>query len=424
MKISVVGSGYVGLCTAVGLAMKGHDVTCIDTDRQKVEKINSGRAPFYEAGVEENLRKCISRKRIKASGDFSLIKNTDVTFICVGTPSRSDGNIDLKYIKSSSMAVGKAIRGKRYHLVVVKSTVVPGTTEGVVTPIIEKNSMKRVGSFGICMNPEFLKEGFALKDFLEPDRIVIGEYDKKSGDILESIYSDFNAPILRTGIKSAELIKYAANAFLASKISLMNEIGNICKKLGIDAYEVARGIGYDKRVGNLFLNAGAGFGGSCFSKDMMALIDKSQRLGYEPAILKEVLNLNRMQRVRMVELLKKRLPKLAGKKIAVLGLAFKPGTDDIRDAVSTDVIRILIEEGCRVSCYDPEAMNNMKKIFPELGYAKSASDALTDADACLVLTEWDEFKSLRDKDFVVMKERIIIEGRKALKVSGVEGICW
>lgn len=424
MKISVVGAGYVGLCTAIGFAMKGNDVVCIDIDKNRVDKIKSGIAPFYEYGVEENLKKCISKGLLSATTEFDSVRDTDITFICVGTPSKADGSADLGYVKSSAGEIGKAIKG--YHVVAVKSTVIPGTTEETVIPIIEKSSGKKAGKgFGVAMNPEFLKEGFALRDFLTPDRIVVGELDKRSGDVLESLYRDFGAPVIRTRLKSAEMIKYAANAFLASKISLINEIGNICKKLGIDIYEVAKGIGYDKRIGNLFLNAGAGFGGSCFTKDMMALAHKSRELGYEPRILEEVLNLNKTQRMRMVELLKKRLQNLENKKIAVLGLSFKPGTDDTRDAISIDIIGALLKEGCKISCYDPRAMENMKKIFPEADYAPDAVQALKSADACLVLTEWDEFKSLKDKDFGAMKRRIIIEGRKVLEnVSGSEGICW
>lgn len=424
MKISIIGSGYVGLCTGIGFAMKGHDVICLDKDQSKIDTINSGKAPFYEKDIDENLKKCVDEGKIIATDDFSKINETEISFISVGTPSDDDGTIDLKYVKAVAEEIGEIIKEKDYHVVVVKSTVIPGTTENVIIPLIEEKSGKKVGEFGVCMNPEFLKEGFALDDFLNPDRVVIGEFDKKSGDILEKMYKDFNAPIIRTDIKAAELIKYASNAFLASKISLMNEIGNISKKLDIDVYDVAKGMGYDKRIGNLFLNAGAGFGGSCFSKDISALVHKGKELGYDANILKSVLELNKKQKVRIVDMLKEKLGNLKGKRVCILGLAFKPGTDDIRDATSIDMIRKLLEEGATISCYDPKAIENMRVLYPDLDYKDNYADAIKDSDACVVLTEWDEFKSLSSNDFDTMKNRIIIEGRKILDIDDAEGICW
>ena len=422
MKISIIGTGYVGLCTGVGFAKLGHDVTCIDVDEDKIEKINKGKPPFFEENLENELKKVLNKK-LKANTDTKLIKNSDVIFICVGTPSKKDGSIDLQYINEAAEEISDFAPDK-YFVVVVKSTVVPKTTESII-PILEKNGKKVGKDFGLCMNPEFLKEGTALHDFLNPDRIVIGEYDKKSGDILEKLYSKFNVPIIRTNLRTAEMIKYAANAFLATKISLINEIGNICKKLGIDTYEVAKGIGYDKRISPYFLSAGCGFGGSCFKKDIFALINEAEKLGYEPKILKDTIDLNEEQKTKIVSILEEKIKTLKGKKIAVLGLAFKAGTDDIRDAPSIEIIKKLKEKGAKIFVYDPKAMENMMKIYRDINYCKNIGEALKNADACLILTDWEEFKKLSNKDFSKMKKKIIIEGRKVLgKKVKHEGVCW
>jgi UDPglucose 6-dehydrogenase len=277
------------------------------------------------------------------------------------------------------------------------------------------------------MNPEFLREGFALEDFLKPDRIVIGEYDKKSGDALEKLYGKINAPLLRMNLRTAEMVKYASNAFRPAKISLINEIGNICKKLDIDVYDVANALGRDNVIGPRFLNAGIGFGGSCFTKDTAALISSARELGCDTKMLAGILDVNKKQRLLLVDMLKSRAGSLKGKKIALLGLAFKPGTDDVRDAPALEIIEKLKDAGCGISAYDPKAADNMKKIYPGVKYCSSAGEALRDADACLLLTEWPEFTRLTDRDFSVMRKKIIIEGRKVLdpkKVSGFEGVCW
>ncbi len=429
MKISVIGSGYVGLCTAVGFAALGHSVTCVDIDRAKVDKINNGQAPIFEEGLEEKLRHAKTKSLLNATIDISnAVMNTEISFIAVGTPSNADGSIDLTYIRKTAEDLGKSLKNKKtYHLAVVKSTVLPETTEKLVLPIIEKYSEKVAGiDFGICMNPEFLREGSAMKDFLGPDRIVIGEYDKKSGDILEKLYKDFSAPILRTNIRTAEMIKYASNAFLATKISFINEIGNICKMLNIDTNEVAKGMGYDKRISPHFLESGIGFGGSCFPKDVSAIAFKAREIGYKPDILSSVLDVNTGQPLKIIDLLKSKSD-VKNKKIAVLGLAFKKGTDDVRDSPAIPIVKRLIEMKANVQAYDPEAMSNFRVIFSNITYCKSAKEALNGAYACLILTDWPEFKSLSDKDFAVMSKKVIIEGRKTLdnkKVSAVEGICW
>jgi len=422
MNISIVGTGYVGLCTGVGFALKGNKVICIDIDKEKVDAINNGIAPIYEKGLEEKLREVLNNGSFEATIDLAhAINNSDVTFIAVGTPSKKDGSMDMKYIETASEQINEVLKNKNsYHVVVVKSTVVPGTTDDVVIKNINASDV------GFCVNPEFLREGFALDDFMNPDRIVIGEHDKKSGDVLDGLYENFDAPILRMGIKTAELVKYASNAFLATKISFINEIGNICKKLDIDVYDVAKAMGHDKRISPDFLNAGVGFGGSCFPKDIEAIVNKAKEMNCEAKILGGVIEVNKNQRLRIIDLLRTKT-EISGKKIAILGLAFKPGTDDVRDSVSIEIINKLIKEGASVHVYDPKAMANMQKIFSDINYTDNTQDALQDADACLILTDWDEFKSLTDNDFSKMKQKIIIEGRRTLnknKVSDFEGICW
>jgi UDPglucose 6-dehydrogenase len=429
-RISVIGTGYVGLSTAVGLASMGNYVIAMDIDKEKIQKINSGEIPVYEPGVRDALREVQRKKRLEVTSHVDYaIDRSDFSFICVPTPQKKDGSTDLKYIETASKDIGKALEKKEhYHIVVVKSTVPPETTERVVIPNIEDHSGKKAGlGFGVCMNPEFLREGSALEDFLRPDRVVIGEMDKRSGESLELVYRELKVPILRTGLRVAEMIKYAANAFLAMKISYSNEIGNICKKLGIDAYDVMKGVGMDKRVSPHFLRAGVGYGGSCFPKDLNSVISKSERIGYEPTLLKETNMVNRRQPFRMVDLLKRRLGSFKGKEIAVLGLAFKTDTDDVRDAPSIYIVNELLKNGANIRAYDPKAVYNFRRLFPKIRYTESAKEAIRGSDACLVLTEWEEFRNLTDDDFALMRERIIIEGRKALhpnNVSEFEGLCW
>lgn len=427
MKIIVVGSGYVGLCTAVGFATLGHDVVCVDTNEEKVSKINKGETPIYEVGLEKMLLQVLQKNKLHATTDIESIKETDFIFIAVGTPSKEDGSIDLEYIRHASRDISNFIKDRSYCTIVVKSTVLPETTENVVLPVLEKSGKRAGKDFGLCTNPEFLREGKALEDFFNPDRIVIGQYDKKSGDFLEELYSSFKVPIMRTNLKTAELIKYASNAFLATKITFINEMGNMCKNLGISAYDVAEGMGMDKRISPHFLQAGIGFGGSCFRKDVEALLAKSKESQSESKILTTILDINKDQPLKIIHLLMKKLPNLNGKTIAVLGLAFKEGTDDIRDAPSIAIISELLKHKCKINSYDPKASTNMSKLYSNINYCSSVNDALDRADACLILTGWDVFKSLSDKDFNNMSNKIIIEGRKVLDkdlVTGFEGVCW
>jgi len=430
MRISIVGTGYVGLSTGVGFAKMGNNVVCMDIDKGKVDAVNAGRPPIYEPGMESLLKNAIDKGSLRATTDLDdAVMNSEITFISVPTPQRNDGSSDMGYIEKASDAIGHALKAKKaYHVVVVKSTVVPGTTEGVVLPALEKASGKKAGKdFGLCMNPEFLREGRALGDFLKPDRIVIGSLDARAGNAVEGLYSGFDSPVLRTDLKTAEMIKYASNALLATKISFSNEIGNICKGLGIDAYEVMGGVGMDSRISPHFLQAGAGFGGSCFPKDVAAVAAKGRELGKETKILDSVLETNRAQRKCVVDLIEQKVGGLSGKNVAVLGLAFKPNSDDIRESPSIDIISMLKGCGAEVSAYDPQAMENMKAIHPDIEYCKTPGDCLRGADLCLILTDWDEFKDLSEKDFDVMNSRVIIEGRKVLNPKSVkcfEGLCW
>ena len=430
MKVSIIGTGYAGLATGVGLASKGHNVICMDIDENRVDKIKAGVSPIYEPGIEDAMKAAIREDRLDATTklDYAM-KNSDVSFICVPTPPKKDGSIDLKFIEQVSKEMGRVLKDlEGYHVIVVKSTVVPDTTERVVIPNLEEFSGKRAGEdFGAGMVPEFLREGSALKDILEPDRIVIGELDRRSGDTLQELHYVFNAPIIRTQLKVAELVKYASNAFLATKISFTNEIGNIAKKLGIDAYEVMKCVGLDHRISPHFLRAGIGFGGSCFPKDVLALARKGSLMGYEPRLLEEAVKLNLKQPLRLIDILNKRAGSLKGREIAILGLAFKPETDDIRESPVIRIVQELVRYGAKLRAYDPKATENFRKLFPKITYCTSVRDAVRGADACIFLTEWPEFRELTDQDFSGMRERIIIEGRRALnpnKVSGFEGVCW
>jgi UDPglucose 6-dehydrogenase len=423
MKISIVGGGYVGLVTGTCFAQLGHDVTIIEIDSKKVLAINKGIPPIYEIGLEDLLKQ-YSGKNLQASTRFDTITSADIVFICVGTPSKPDGTADLSFIESASFSIGTTLKNNSsYCCVVVKSTIPPGTTEKIVKPRVLIFSGKSEKEIGFAMSPEFLREGRAIEDFMHPDRIVIGSNDQRAGKQVALVYQGISAPVIHTSLSAAEMIKYASNAFLATKISFSNEIGNICKHLGIDVYEVMKGVGYDSRIGPLFLNAGAGFGGSCFPKDVMALVSLAKDVGENPVLLQSVLTINEHQPHRLVALLEKKLGNISDKRITVLGLAFKDNTDDVRDSRAIPVIRELLEKGAHVSAYDPMAISNMQQIFPNINYCSCAADALAGSDGCLIMTEWQEFSQL-GKEFDMMAHRIIIEGRRILSCKGADGICW
>jgi UDPglucose 6-dehydrogenase len=421
-NISILGTGYVGLTTAVGFASKDYKVIISGHNEQKVAMINKGIAPFYEPGLTELLQKVVKNGNLKCVLESEeVILNTDITFIATGTPSQPDGSINLQFLKKSSREIGEALKKKRkYHLAVVKSTVIPNTTNNVVKPIIEKYSGKKCGiDFGLCMSPEFLAEGSALQDTFSPDRIVIGEYDKKSGDLLESLYKDFYdknvSPIIRTNLQNAELIKYASNTFLAMKISYINQIANLCQRIpDADVNVIAKSIGLDKRIGQLFLKAGLGWGGSCFPKDLKAIVKFSKSIGAALPLTEATLLVNALQPLKAVELAEGLLGNLKGKTVAILGLSFKPETDDMRDAVSIKIIEELLRRKAEIAVYDPTAMKNARKIFGnKLEYCKSALECIRDADCAIVVTEWPEFSKLKPEDFTSrMKNPVLVDGRR------------
>jgi UDPglucose 6-dehydrogenase len=409
--ISIIGLGVVGLATAVGFALKGHRVIGIDIDRQKVQNINNGISTIFESG----LNRALIKANITATTDFSKVLETECSFLCGGTPGQKDGTINLKFVQGPAEQLAETLKTKNsYHVVVVRSTVVPGSTENYIEPLFKDNK-----EVGICVNPEFLREGTALEDFTKPDRIVIGEKDRRAGDLLCEIYNNFGSPIIRTNFNTAEMIKYASNTYLATKVSFINEIGNICKELGINVYDVTEAMGYDVRIGTQYLRAGLGFGGFCLPKDTAALISRARELGYEPKLLEAVLYVNERQPHRLIDLLKRHVPDLKDSTIGVLGLAFKPETDDIRKSRAIDVIEELLSQGAKIKAYDPQAMKNFSKLFPEIEYTKP-EDVLK-CDAIVILTEWDVFNTYN------YTGKVVIDGRKINKAEEAavyEGLSW
>jgi UDPglucose 6-dehydrogenase len=422
MKISIIGGGYVGTVTGACLADLGNEVTIVEIDKKKIEMINRAVPPLYEPGLADLLEK--NSGHLHATDDVrSAVETTDVTFICVGTPSREDGSIDLSYIEAAAADIGKILKRKAgYHVIVVKSTVIPGTCDSVVAPTVARYSGKSLGvDFSVCSNPEFLREGKAVYDFFHPDRIVLGSEDQACIKVLRAIYEPFTCPVIECPAKTAEMIKYVSNSFLALKVSFANEIGNLSKTLGIDSYTVFEGAGLDSRIGPLFFNAGLGFGGSCFPKDVIALQRLGESLGMKMVLLDAALAVNQEQPGRAVALLERHLS-LPGSTIGILGLAFKPDTDDIREARSIGIVSSVLSHGARIIAYDPMAMDHFRKLFPEITYASSAQDVVRNSDATIIVTEWKEFEDL---DY---SGKIVIDGRRLLKsrdtAAVYEGVCW
>jgi UDPglucose 6-dehydrogenase len=420
-RISIFGLGYVGLATAVCLTRKGHEVVGIDPDREKVEKIQGGMAPFFEPDLDASLKKAVDQRALTASTGPSLNSQSEIAYITVGTPSNSDGSINLGYVQAAARDIGRSLRNKRgYQLIVIKSTVTPGTARNIVRPAVEKESGRALGTdFGLCSNPEFLREGRAIYDTENPDRIIIGGDNAHALSLLEQFYQEYHKPnippIIKTTHENAELIKYANNAFLAAKISFINTIANIAEKTpNANVTTIAKSIGLDERIGPKFLEAGLGYGGSCFPKDLAALIAYSKSRGYGPGLIAATANTNGTQPFKAVQFAKKRLRRLQGKKIAVLGLAFKPNTADMREAVSIPIIKALLSSRAKVTAYDPAAKEQAKKMFRNrIQYASSATGCIKGAELAIVVTEWDEFKQLTGKDFVaLMKTPLVYDGRR------------
>ena len=424
MNITVMGTGYVGLVTGATLSDAGHQVTCLDIIESKVNELNQGKSPIFEPGLEELIQAGVKNKSLSGSTDIeNCIRESDVTFICVGTPSNKDGSIDLSYIKSASSSIGRALRSKDgEHTVIVKSTVVPLTTEETVLPIVLKKCGWKRERLGIGMNPEFLREGCAVKDAQEPDRIVIGFDDERAKKIMHELYTKHNCPKLECSPRTAELIKYASNSFLATKISFVNEIANMSNIWGIDFQEVAEGMGLDSRISPEFLRAGAGFGGSCFPKDVKALATAAKNSKVESLILKATLEVNDIQPRIIVKMAEDRLGVIKGKKIAILGLAFKPDTDDVRESRSEIVIRELMEKGANIVAHDPEGMLNFKEII-DVKMTPTPELATEKADCVIIMTEWDIYKNL---DLKLLLERmngnVLIDGRRALNAKKADEV--
>ncbi|AWB28640.1 UDP-glucose 6-dehydrogenase AglM [Halococcoides cellulosivorans] len=430
MHINVVGSGYIGTTIAAWFAEIGHDVTNVDIDESVVAAINDGRAPIHEPGLDE-LMAAHGGETLVGTTDYDEISG-DVTFLALPTPSKGDGSIDLSAMEAAAESLGEAIAGDGEHVVVVKSTVVPGTTRERVAPIVAEAADMTVGEdLHVAMNPEFLREGYALEDFKNPDKIVVGSEDSVAFETLADVYDPLMAAAadetayVETGLREAEMIKYANNAFLATKISLINEIGNICKEYGVDAYEVADAIALDHRISEQFLRSGLGWGGSCFPKDVAAIRAAARERGYEPELLDATVAVNDKQPERLLGLLDEHRD-VAGERVAVLGLSFKPGTDDIRYTRAIPVIEGLQSRGAEVVAYDPVAVENMRAEFPDIAYADGAAAALEGAHAALVVTDWDEFAAL-DSEFDAMADPVVIDGRRVVeRREGItyDGLTW
>lgn len=394
MHIAVIGTGYVGLVTGACFAEFGVDVTCVDVDAEKIARLNAGVMPIYEPGLEQIVTKNTQSGRLHFTTDIKqAVEQALVIFLAVGTPPGLDGSPDLSFIEAAARSVADYMNG--YKVIVTKSTVPIGTGEYLRKLIREQQKVR--ANFGVVSNPEFLREGAAINDFMRPDRVVIGSADEEAVAIMKDLYRPLyliEAPFVITSLEAAELTKYAANAFLATKISFINEIANLCESIGCDVHDVARAIGMDRRIGSKFLHPGPGFGGSCFPKDTQALASVARQFGRESLIVDAVIEVNRRQRNAMLPKIEKLVGPLKGKTIAVLGLAFKPETDDMREAPAVEIIQGLLREGAEIRAYDPVAMVEAAKILPAIGYAEDEYTAVQEADALVFVTEWNQFRAL------------------------------
>ncbi len=422
-KLAVIGSGYVGLVSAIGLADFGNMVECVDIDSNKIEELNKGKVPFYEPGLQDYLMKNIKAERIHFSTNINeAIKNGEIVFICVGTPSKDSGEVDLSQVDDVVNAIANNLNS--YKVIVTKSTVPVGTNRWIKSLITEKS---KNDNFDVISNPEFLREGKAVQDFFHPDRIVIGYDSEQAKEIMKEIYRPLyliETPFVFCNFETAELIKYASNAFLATKITFINQIANLCEAAGADITQVAKGMGMDGRIGSKFLHPGPGYGGSCFPKDTKGLLETGNKYNVDLSLVREVINANENQKIRMVDKLKKLIGEdIKGKVIAILGLAFKAETDDVRESPAIVIIDKLIKEGAIIKAHDPKAMNQMKKIFPEnvITYCDSEYDAVKDADALMILTEWNHYRNI-DLNTVknIMLGNIILDCRNVLDPATVE----
>ncbi len=426
-RIAIVGTGHVGLATAVAFSEWGHEVVGADIDGRVIADLRAGKTTHYEPGLPEALAKSLTAGRLSFTTDVEdAARHADAVFLCVGTPSREDGSIDLTYVRKAAQTVGRALGsvGGYGVVVVVKSTVLPGTTEGVVGPAIEKTSGRKAGpDFGLAVNPEFLREGSAVEDAMHPDRIVIGGIDEKSIETLEAVYTRFDCPRMRTDLRTAEMIKYATNAFLATKVSFANELANLCDAFGgINVDRVVEGMGLDPRINPRFLKAGLGFGGSCFPKDVRAILAAGKAHGYASRLLKATLDVNERQPLRALELAEKAVGSLKGKRVAILGLSFKGGSDDIRGSSAIHLARALLRKGAEVVGYDPVVRETFREAVPGIETAGNIRSAVLHADACIVHNDWPQWRELTAADFQGMRRKIVIDGRRILNRRGFEGV--
>ena len=408
-NICIIGSGHVGLVTGACLAEMGHTVVCMDDDTHKIDGLRRKAMPFYEPGLEDLVHRNADAARLSfTTSTEEAVKNAEIVFICVGTPQKPGGEADLTAVELVSQQVALAIKG--YTVVVEKSTV-PVKTGSWIKRTIEINHADKA-EFDVVSNPEFLREGMATHDFMHPDRIIIGAESERAANTLLELYRPLQAPTIVTNIETAELIKHASNGFLALKVSYINALANICEKVGADVTKIAEGMGYDKRIGKGFLNAGIGYGGYCLPKDTAAFIKITEEVGYDFSLLKAVREINDRQRQHLFSKIKSSLWNLNGKSIGILGLSFKPDTDDMREAPAIDIINWLLEEGTRIKAYDPQAMENAKTMFSSVDFCQSAYEAAEGSDALVILTEWEQFKQLDlAKVKEVMKQPVIIDGR-------------
>lgn len=417
MKLAVIGTGYVGLVSGTCFAETGNDVICVDINESKVQSLINGEIPIYEPGLDTIFHRNVEKKRLSFTTNLKeAVDKSDIIFLALPTPPGEDGSADLSYILGVAEQLGKMISS--YKVIVDKSTVPVGTSDKVREAILKNAKCE----FDVVSNPEFLREGVAVDDFLKPDRVVIGSSSERAAKLMDQLYEPFvrqGNPIIHMNLRSAELTKYAANAFLATKISFMNEIANLCELTGADADMVRKGIGTDNRIGNRFLFPGVGYGGSCFPKDVQALARTSKEIGFDFKILEAVMSVNARQRVLFMDKIIDRIPNLQGKKIALWGLAFKPNTDDIREAPALYVIDELLNAGAIVQAYDPEAMRNVKKLYGDrIHFAETEYEALQGADFLVIVTEWSEF---RNPDFALIKKELkmplIFDGRNVFSLS-------
>lgn len=421
MKIAVVGTGYVGLVTGTCFAETGNDVTCVDIDKKKVEKLSSGQITIYEPGLEKLFLRNVKEERLRFTTSLNEgIKDAEIIFLALPTPPGEDGSADLKYILGVAKDLGELMTD--YKVIVDKSTVPVGTAEKVYAAI----SKTYVGDFDVVSNPEFLREGVAVEDFMKPDRVVIGASSERARKVMGELYAPFvrsGNPVIYMDVRSAELTKYAANSFLATKISFMNEVAQLCERLGADVDMVRKGIGSDERIGKRFLFPGIGYGGSCFPKDVQALVKSSNEAGYDFQILNAVMDVNEKQKLHLLPKIKKYFKgNLKGKRFALWGLAFKPNTDDIREAPALYMIDALLNEGATVCAYDPEAVNNVRALVGDkIEFTENQYDCLAGADALIIATEWNEFRTPNFLKIVTaLKNKVIFDGRNLFEAEAIK----